>query len=67
MYFLHAFFDISIHFITHLIKEIKLLDPMFLHQIYAYERFNGKLKSSVRNQAYPQGSMVQGCCTEEVV
>jgi hypothetical protein len=49
MYFPHAFFDISIHFTTHLIKDIKLLGPVFLHQMYAYERFNGILKSFVRN------------------
>jgi hypothetical protein len=67
MYFPHAFFDISVHFITHLIKEIKLLDPMFLHQMYAYKRFNGILKSFVRNRAYPNGSIVQGYCTEEAV
>jgi hypothetical protein len=40
MYFPPAFFDISVHFTTHLIKEIKLLGPVFLHQMYAYERFN---------------------------
>jgi hypothetical protein len=67
MYFPPTFFDISIHFKTHLIKEIKLLGPVFLHQMYAYERFNGILKSFVRNQAYPKGSMVQGYCTEEAV
>jgi hypothetical protein len=49
MYFSPTFFDISIHFTTHLIKETKLLGPVFLHQIYAYERFNGILKSFVRN------------------
>jgi hypothetical protein len=49
MYFPPAFFDISINFTTHLIKEIKLLGPMFLHQMYAYERFNGILKFFVRN------------------
>jgi hypothetical protein len=67
MYFLPAFFDISIHFTTHLIKEIKVLDPTFFHQMYAYERFNGILKSFIRNQAYPEGSMVQGYYTEEAV
>jgi hypothetical protein len=49
MYFRPAFFDISVHFTTHLIKEIKLFGPVFLHQMYAYERFNGILKSFVRN------------------
>jgi hypothetical protein len=31
MYFPPDFFDISVHFTTHLIKEKKLLGPMFLH------------------------------------
>jgi hypothetical protein len=31
MYFSPAFFDISVHFTTHIIKEIKLLGPVFLH------------------------------------
>jgi hypothetical protein len=31
MYFPPAFFDINVHFTTHLIKEIKLLGHMFLH------------------------------------
>jgi hypothetical protein len=35
--------------------------------MYAYERFNGILKSFIRNQAYPEGSMVQGYCIEEAV
>jgi hypothetical protein len=67
MYFPPTFFDISIHFITHLIKEIKLLGHVFLHQMYAYDRFNGILKSFIINRAYPEGSMVQGYCIEEAV
>jgi hypothetical protein len=35
--------------------------------MYAYERFNGILKSFIRNQVYPKGSMVQGYCTEKAV
>jgi hypothetical protein len=34
MYFPLVFFDISVHFTTHLIKEIKVLGPVFLHQMY---------------------------------
>jgi hypothetical protein len=49
MYFPPIFFDISVCFTTHLIKEIKLLGHVFLHQMYAYERFNNILKSFVRN------------------
>jgi hypothetical protein len=67
MYFPPAFFNMSVHFITYLIMEIKLLGPMFLHQMYAYERFNSILKSFVRNHAYSKSSMVQGYYTEEAV
>jgi hypothetical protein len=67
MYFSPAFFDTSVDFTTHLIKEIKLLGPVFLNQMYVYERYNGILKSFIRNQAYLEGSMVQGYCTEEAV
>jgi hypothetical protein len=35
--------------------------------MYAYERFNGILKSFVRNRAYPKGNMVQGYCVEETI
>jgi hypothetical protein len=35
--------------------------------MYVYERFNDILKSSIRNRGYPQGSMVQGYCTEEAM
>jgi hypothetical protein len=67
MYFPPAFFDISVHFTTHLIKEIKLIGPVFLHQMYVYKRFNSILKSFVKNQAYLEGSMVQGSYTEEAM
>jgi hypothetical protein len=46
-------FDISVHFTTHLIKEIKLLGHVFFHHMYVYERFNDILKSFIRNPTYP--------------
>jgi hypothetical protein len=58
MYFSPVFFNINVHFTTHLIKKIKLLGHVFLHQMYAYKRFSGKLKSFIRNRAYPEGSMI---------
>jgi hypothetical protein len=33
MYFPPTFFNISVHFMTHLIKEIKLLGHVFFHQM----------------------------------
>ena len=60
MYFPPSFFDLSLHYTAHIVKEIKLLGPVFLHQIYAYERYNGILKSYVRNRGHPEGCIVQG-------
>jgi hypothetical protein len=48
-FWLDDFFDISVHFTTHLIKEINLLGLVFLYQMYAYKRFNDILNSFVRN------------------
>jgi hypothetical protein len=67
MHFPPASFNINVHFTTHLIKEIKLFGPMFLYQMYAYERFNGILKPFIRNRAYPEGNMVPGYYTEEAM
>jgi hypothetical protein len=60
-------FQHRVHFTTHLIKEIKLLGHVFLHQMCAYERFNSILKFFIRNRAYPKHNMVQGYCIEEAV
>jgi hypothetical protein len=49
MHFSSSFFNISVHFTTHPIKEIKLLGPFFLNPIYEYERLNSILKSFIRN------------------
>jgi hypothetical protein len=67
IYFSPAFFDTGVHFTTLLTKEIKLLGPVFLQQMYVYERFNGILKSFIGNRAYPESSMVQGYCIDEAI
>jgi hypothetical protein len=35
--------------------------------MYVYERFNGILKSFIRNRAYPEDSMIQGYYIEEAM
>ena len=51
MYFplLPAFFDIMVHLIVHLVREIKLCGPVFLRWCYPFERYMGTLKDKVRN------------------
>jgi hypothetical protein len=66
-YFLSSFFDISVHLIIHLVKEIRYLGPMFLHHMYPYERFMSTLNKYAKSQVHPEGSMAQCYSTEEVV
>ena len=66
-YFLPTFFDISVHLIVHLVKEIRYLGPMFLHHMYPYERFMSTLNRYAKSQVHPKGSMAQCYSTEEVV
>jgi hypothetical protein len=57
-YFPSAFFDVSVHLIAHLVKEIKYLGPMFLHHMYPYERFMNTLNRYTKSRVHPEGSMV---------
>jgi len=66
-YFPPSFFDVSVHLIVHLIKEIRYLAPVFLHHMYPYERFMSTLNKYTKSRVHPEGSMVQGYSVEEVV
>jgi hypothetical protein len=67
MYFPPSFFDIMVHLIVHLVREIKMCGPVFLRFMYPFERYMGILKHYVRNRSRPEGSIVEGYATEEVV
>jgi hypothetical protein len=55
------------HLLVHLVKEIRILGPVFLHNMFPFERFMGVLKKYVRNHARPEGSISKGYGTEEVI
>ena len=42
----------------HMVDRIKQLGPMYLHQMWTYERFMSTLSRYVHNCAYPEGSMI---------
>jgi len=44
-----SFFNIMTHLLVHLIKEISILGPMFLHNMFLFERFMGVIKKYVHN------------------
>jgi hypothetical protein len=45
-----SFFDLKLHLIAYLAREIWFLGPSYLHQMFPYERFYGFLKSLVHNR-----------------
>ena len=54
------------HVLVHLCKEINVLGPVFLHNMFPFERFMGVLKKYVYNRARPEGSISKGHENEEV-
>jgi hypothetical protein len=51
----------------HLADQVFILSPMYMHHMYLYEHHMVVMKSYVRNRAHPQGSMIDGYITEEVI
>jgi hypothetical protein len=51
----------------HLVDQIHILGPLDLHSMFPYEWYLVVLKSYVRNRAHPEGSIIEGYTTEEVV
>jgi hypothetical protein len=62
-----SFFNIMTHLLVYLVDEISILGPVFLHNMFPFERFMGVLKKYVRNRARPEGSISKGYGTEEVI
>jgi hypothetical protein len=62
-----AFFDIMEHLMIHIVHQIEVLGPCYLHEMWSYERFMSVLSRYVHNRAYPEGSMIEGYSTEEVI
>jgi hypothetical protein len=62
-----SFFDIMTHLLMHLVKEITILGPVFLHNMWPFERFMSVLKKYVLNRTCPEGSIAKACVTEEVI
>jgi len=57
-YFPPSFFDVSVHLMVHLVREIRYLGPMFLRHMYPYERFMSTLNKYTMSRVHPEGSMV---------
>ena len=67
MCFPSRFFDITEHLMIHMVDQIRALGPLYLHEMWTYERFMSILNRYVLNRAHPEGSMIEGYNTEEVI
>ena len=51
----------------HMVDQIRALGPLYLHEMWTYERFMSILNRYVLNRAYPEGFVIEGYSTEEVI
>ncbi|KAK1369631.1 hypothetical protein POM88_035723 [Heracleum sosnowskyi] len=63
--FIQAFFDIMVHLLVHLCRELEYGGPAHVRCMFPIERYLGKLKSYVRNRSKPEGSIAEGYLAEE--
>nr|ABG66029.1 transposon protein, putative, CACTA, En/Spm sub-class [Oryza sativa Japonica Group] len=62
-----SFFNIMTYLLCHLVKEIGILGPVYLHNMFPFERYMGVLKKYVCNRARPEASIAKGYETKEVI
>ena len=62
-----SFFNIMTYVVVHIVDEISILGPVFLHNMFPFERFMGVLNKYVCNRTRPEGSISMGHQTEDVI
>ncbi|XP_058769046.1 uncharacterized protein LOC131642899 [Vicia villosa] len=67
MYFPPLFFDIIVHLIVHLVREIRLCGPIFLRWIYPIERYMKILKGYTKNPQSPEASIIERYIAKEAI
>jgi len=65
--FRSIFFEIMVHLLVHLVREIKFCGPAYLRWMYLIERYMKILKGYVKNQYRPEVSMIERYIAEESV
>jgi len=67
MYFPPLFFNIVVHLIVHLVKEIKCCSPVYLWWMYLVERYMKILKEYTQNLHYPEAFIIERYIVEEAI
>ncbi|KAI5328207.1 hypothetical protein L3X38_027604 [Prunus dulcis] len=66
-YFSPSFFDIMVHLVVHLVREVRLCGPVYFRWMYPFERFMKVLKGYVQNRTRPEGCIAERYIAEEAV
>ena len=67
MYFPPAFFDIMVHLIVHLVKEIKCCGPIYLRWMYPVVRYIKILKGYTKNLHRLEASIIERYIVEKTI
>jgi len=67
MFFPPSFFDVMVHLLVHLVREIKFCGPLYLRWMYPIERYMKILKGYMKNQYRPEASMIERYIAEKSV
>ncbi|CAL9019070.1 unnamed protein product [Prunus brigantina] len=66
-YFPPSFFDIMVHLVVHLVREVRLCWPVYFRWMYLFERYMKVLKGYVQNRTRPEGCIAERYIAEEAV
>ena len=66
-YFPPSIFDIMLHLIVHLVREVRLCGPVYMRWMYPFERYMKVLKGYVRNRNHPEGCIAECDIAEEAL
>ncbi|XP_028193232.1 uncharacterized protein LOC114378827 [Glycine soja] len=67
MFFPPSFFDIMVHLVVHLVREIRCCGPTYFRWIYPVERYMKVLKGYTKNRHRPEASIVERYVAEECI
>ena len=59
MHFPPTYFDISLHLLIYLVDQIRALGPIYLHQMFPFERLMKVFRRYVRNRFRPEGAWLK--------
>ncbi|KAI5351433.1 hypothetical protein L3X38_004324 [Prunus dulcis] len=66
-YFPPSFFDIMVHLVVHLVREVRLCGPVYFRWMYPFERYMKVLKGYVQNRTRPEGCIAERYIAEEAL